>query len=481
MARELELKLEVEPAAAEDLRSHGLLAGRHRVERQISIYFDTPKGKLRREGWVLRVRQRGDGWIQTVKRSGDAAGLFDRDEWESPVQSLEPDLQVMAGTPLKDLIKPRDFRHLIPVFRTDIERTAWQLDAGEGAIELTYDKGEIEAGARTERVNELELELKNGEVAELFGAARRITRQIPVRLGVESKSERGFMLAKSERNQPVKATPVTLRPSATVADGFAAIVTACLKHFRLNEPLLVKERHPEALHQLRVAVRRLRSAMWLFRPAVSDSKFEAMNRRLRQFTRELGAARNIDVILAAMPAGDPARDALDHERDRLYRKIQRKLGSRSFHNFLIDLLAWTHLGEWRQGRKAGKRLMGFALKRLDRLWSRIECRGDILRRLDAKERHKLRIDTKKMRYSLEFLKDLLRGPGEEQPQFIKCAEKVQDRLGLLNDLATRQQLVGGVCWPPPAAERDAARHLRAAVRSYRKMQRIGAFWHRTRR
>lgn len=481
MAKEIELKLEVDPAHVEELVADGLLAREHRVERQISTYFDTPKGKLRREGWVLRVRQHGEGRTQTVKRSSDSAGLFDRDEWEMPVQGPQPDLQAIGETPLKELLKPRLFRHLIPIFRTDIERTMWQLRAGDSTIELSYDAGDIEAGAKSEPINELELELKDGEVVELFGIARKITRQIPARLGVESKSERGFDLAGGELGQPVKATRVALGSDATVAEGFVAIVTACLKHFRLNERVLVKDRHPEALHQLRVAVRRLRSAMWLFRPAVNDAKYEEMSDRLRQFTRELGAARNIDVILASMTAGDPARDAVGRDRSRLYGKILRKLDSPSFRVFLLDLLTWTHLGEWRQVKKAGKPLKAFALKRVDRLWSRIECRGDLLASLTADERHKLRIDTKKMRYSLEFLRDLLDGTGKEQRRFIGCAERIQDELGLLNDLATRQQLVGGTNWPLPERSLDAGRCLRSAKQGYREMQKIGAFWHRPKR
>lgn len=473
MTRELELKLEVEPADAERLRTDGLFGGQPRVERQISVYFDTPKGKLRRQGLILRVRQHDEGWVQTVKHIGDSAGLFDRAEWEVPVQALQPDLQAFEGTPLKELIPPHQFRHLIPVFRTDVERTSWAVKGNGEMIELTYDSGAIEEGAASEPIHELELELKEGDVGALFALARRITREVPGKLGVQSKSERGFALAERNDRAPVKAVPVKLPDHASVGDGFAAIVTACLKHFRLNEPLLIRERDPEALHQLRVAIRRLRTALWLFKPAVKGPDFERINDQLRSFTRELGAARNIDVILTSMAASDPARDQLEKDKKQLYRQILRKLGSARFRGFILDMVCWLHAGEWRQGAKAGKPLMPFARKRLDRLWKRIEERGGSLRELPEEERHHLRIDCKKMRYALEFLGDPGGGAGKAQRDFIAAAEGVQDTLGYLNDLAARRAMLS---WPLPPSEREADRALRAAKRHLRKMEKIGPFW-----
>jgi inorganic triphosphatase YgiF len=469
----VELKLEIDPAAAEKLRSLRLFEGQPRIERLISVYYDTPKRKLRQKGLVLRVRQHDEGWVQTVKRAGDSAGLFDRDEWEVPVQGLEPDFQAIANSPLKELIKPRQFRHLIPVFRTDVERMAWDADEAGKKIELTYDAGTIEAGVMSEPIHELELELKEGEVGALFSAAREIGRQIPVRLGVQSKSERGFALAQRKTIAPVKATTVELPEAATVADGFAAIVTACLKHFRVNEPLLVRTRDAEALHQLRVAVRRLRTALWLFRPAVKGSQFSRIDVQLRSFTRELGAARNIDVILASMTANDPARSQLEKDRTQLYRKILRKLNTARFRALILDILCWAHAGDWRLDGKADRLLLPFARKRLDRLWGRIRERGGELSELTEIQQHHLRIDTKKIRYALEFLGDPRIKANEEQRKFIAASEGVQDSLGHLNDLATRRAMLS---WPMQPLEKDAGRALRAAKRHLREMEKIGPYW-----
>jgi triphosphatase len=473
MARELELKLEIDPVAAGRLRTHRQGQASPRIEHLVSVYYDTPKQRLRRQQLVLRVRQHSEGCVQTVKRGGDFAGLFDRDEWEAPVQSLEPDLQSIVNSPMKDLIEPHQFRHLIPIFRTEFERTTWAIEGSGSKIELTYDAGTIEAGSASEPIHELEFELKEGGVGDLFALARKIGREVPLRLGVLSKSDRGFALARSSRKAPVKATSVRLGKDETVASGCAAIVTACLKHFRLNEPLFVRDRDPEALHQLRVAIRRLRTALWLFKPVVKGVEFERIDDQLRDLTRKFGAARNIDVILSSMGANDPARPQLERDQRFLYGRILRKLNTVRFRSFFLEILCWAHAGEWRQGGEAGGPLMPFAARRLDRLWRRIRGRGAKLRQLSELQRHRLRIDAKKMRYALEFLDGLSAADRKEQRGFTAAAEGVQDALGHLNDLATRRALLS---WPIQPSAKDESRAFRAARLHLRKMQRIGPIW-----
>ena len=473
MARERELKLEIDPDAAAKLRSIPLFAASPRIRHQISVYFDTPKGKLRRQGWTLRVRQHDDGWTQTIKRTSRSAGLFDREEWEAPIMGQEPEFRAIEETPLKALFSARQFARLVPLFRSDIERTSWQLQRGDAHVEASYDEGVIEACDRSQPVHELELELAQGETRHLFAIARQIARRLPVRLGVTSKSERGFVLAGTLKSHSDKAPQVQIEPQASVAEGFAMIVAACLKHFRLNEPRLVRDRDAEAMHQLRVAIRRLRTALWLFRPAIRGKDQATINDQLRRLTREVGVARNIDVVLASMSKGDPARTHLKRERDRLYAKILKGFDTRRFRLFILDLLAWSETGDWRREKKAGMPLARFAAKRLDKLWKMIGERGSKLRSLSLEERHRLRIDSKKMRYALEFLGGIGTLAGDARRDFIAAVEGIQDSLGHLNDLATRRAMLS---WPIEDSKVEIGRCMRAAKRHLRKMEKIGPFW-----
>lgn len=474
VAREVELKLEVQQDDLRPISRLPLFEEDTCTQRQVSVYYDTPKFKLRRNGWVLRVREAEGDFVQTIKRTGDAAGLFDREEWESKVDEFEPDPKAIGKTPLSQLVQPGQLRRLKPVCRSDIERSTRLVDVKDGTIELSHDLGLIEGGEASEPINEIELELREGNLVSLFSTARKLIGQVPLKIGVMSKSERGFALAEGTRAAPVKAARTMVHEEMSVAEGFSIIVTGCLKHLRMNEPLLIKEKDLEALHQLRVSVRRLRSALWLFRPAVWDQEFAGFDVQLRRFTRELGAARNIDVILAAIPSNDPARGQLEDDRKRLYSKIIRKLDSRAFRLFVFDLLAWSQVGQWRDRKKSRAPLLPFSVKRLDRLWRKIEKRSDNLLGLSEEDRHKLRIDTKKMRYALEFLSELFGKANEDRARFAKGAEVVQDRLGKMNDLATHRKLLA----KSDQSMKAQARHLRAAKLQLRKLSEIGPFWRR---
>ena len=474
-AREVEIKLDIAPADAPQLDSLSWFSSDADHQRQISVYFDTPKAKLRRNGWVLRVREVDGRFTQTIKRSGGPIPI-ERDEWEQEVDGLNPEMKAIARTPLADVLKGRQFRQLAAVCRCDVDRVSRTIANGKSAFELTYDEGLVEADEYCEPIHEIELEMKAGDLEALLASARKIVRQAPAKIGVMAKSERGFALADKKRDAPSKAAPVVLGERMSVAEGFATVAAACLKHFRMNEPLLIARRDVEALHQMRVAIRRLRSALWLFRPAIRDTKLILFEDHLRRFTREMGAARNIDVILASLPLNDPARSNLEANRDRLYGRIIRKLDSRSFRLFIFDLFAWVHSGKWRAGKKARGPLMPFAIKRLDRLWGRINRKAECLGRLTDVERHKLRIATKKMRYAVEFLAEPFRDLADERTGFVKAAEGVQDRLGELNDLATRQALL--FASPHPSVGKTRSRHLRAAKRHFGKLREVGSFWDR---
>ncbi|HEU0311036.1 MAG TPA: inorganic triphosphatase, partial [Sphingomicrobium sp.] len=268
MAREVELKLDIDPACVPRLAELPFLSEPPARQRQVSVYFDTPKARLHRTGWAFRIRRIGDRYVQTIKRSVEAAGMFDRDEWECDVPGPEPDWRHVADTPLATLLSERQLRGLVPVVQSDVMRSTWKVADKGATIEICLDEARIEAGDSVEETVELELELIEGDAQALLAKAKKICAHIPVKLGVLAKSERGFALANATRDIPVKATHVALLDDISVAEGFTAIINACLKHFRLNEPMLIERRDSEALHQLRVAIRRIRSALWLFRPAV---------------------------------------------------------------------------------------------------------------------------------------------------------------------------------------------------------------------
>jgi inorganic triphosphatase YgiF len=473
MGHEIELKLEVAPDAVERLmREPWLNAAECRSKHQVSTYFDTPGGELRSRGYTLRVRSAGDKFVQTVKSLAQGAGLFQRGEWEYEVHGPDPDSDKLQDTPLADV----DVARVKPVIRSEVTRTACRLKADGDEVELDFDEGRIVAGELELPVSEVEVELVRGSPMSAVEFARKIAAETPVRLGVLSKAERGFFLADGKLGRIVKAEPVPVDGGMTVAEGFQAIVGACLRHFRLNEPLVIERRFPEALHQARVAMRRLRAAMSLFRTAIADDEFARIRGELRWFTVQLGDARNLDVYLERDLPAAQAR-TLRENREAAYDHVIEAMDSRRFRTLMLDLVVWSALGEWRERPNAQLLLGPYANRRIDRLWHKVNG-VDHLSRMGDEERHHLRILVKKLRYALEFVEALHAHEAARQKKFGRALEDLQDSLGLLNDVVVARTLVTADAWPIVPEERSEEEHklLHESDHALDRMRKISAYW-----
>lgn len=475
MNDEIELKLEVGPNSVPLLKRHALLQSAvPQIKPQLSVYYDTAKARLRKQGFSLRVRRVDGGFVQTVKPTTESAGLFARDEWVSPVDSIDPDVGKLAGTPLEPLKRQGKLKKLVPVVRSEVQRTSWRLERARSTIQVDLDEGSITGGDRSRQLCELELELLNGEPAELFLVAREFADSVPVRVGVLSKAERGFALADGALDRVHKAGTVAVEPGMTVAAAFAVVAHACIKHFRLNEPLVIASRSPAALHQARVAMRRLRSAFTLFRPAVSDSDYERLRDELRCFTAQLGDARNLDVYLERDLPEDELR-TLTGRREEAYQRVIDAMESKRLRDLMLDLVGWVALGDWHSSKQASRPIGPYAERRLERLWSTIEGPAAEIADMDEDVRHALRIQVKKLRYAVEFLRGVYPDEAGQQKKVAAAVEELQEELGKLNDLATARTLVmAGEALQ--AAEHDQAEHLAEADLHARELAELRPFW-----
>ncbi len=498
--QEIELKLEVDEGGAKLLRHHPLLEG-HRscAQQQVSTYFDTEECALKKAGFSLRVRQTEDEYVQTIKQQGNgSAGLFERPEWEQRVETPEVDLEAADETPLRDILTKKVRNRLEPLVKSDVQRTVWSIMRGGSEVELTLDEGTITGGENSQRLIELEIELKKGRAASLIEVARELAGQVPLRLGVLTKAERGYALANGASGKAAKAEPIPLRPEMHSAEGFAAIANACLRHYRLNEGLVVERRDPAALHQSRVAMRRLRSAFSLFRPVIGDDEYQRLREEVRWFTSQLGEARNLDVLLRRLPEDDhprglALRERLERARDGAYDRILEVLDSARLRRLMLDLVAWVETGQWRRGKEAAEPLPLFAVRRLDRGWRRVKKGGRHLAALAPEPRHRLRIEVKKLRYAVEFLSSLHSGraASTDQKELLAALEEMQEHLGELNDAETARELLARLLGRDAEAEamvryaeRRLDRHaaeeevLETSEEAYDRLTAVGPFWRR---
>ena len=506
---ETELKLRVPAAAVRRVTSHPLLKGgtRSPVQKLKAVYYDTPDLDLWRKGAALRVRREGGRWIQTIKWSGGVrAGLHERNELEIEVPGPAPDCSKIVHPDIDPLFRaPQLAASLQPVFETSVMRSTRLLALdGDVVIEASFDRGEIRSGERTEAVSELELELKRGAAPALFRAGLAIVETTPAALESRSKAERGYALYRDALATPLKAGMPALDAGMSVSDAFAAIAWSTLRHLHGNEQGVLAGEDPEFLHQMRVALRRLRSALSAFSGALPDVARKPVADDLKWLASALGPARDWDVFVmetlplarAAFPER-PALAALAQESVRLQADAQgdmrRALRSRRYQRTMVGLASWLSLQSWREHAEGDQASLldapvrAYAQAELEGRYERVRKRGRNPGALSAEELHALRIAIKKLRYSLDFFAALFDPDGVKRLR--SRLSRLQEVLGTLNDAATLPHLLENVFGDTQAATIAEARGLllgwsagRAAAlkgdldRAWKGFRRSETFW-----
>jgi triphosphatase len=487
--REIELKFLCEPA---DIAA--ILAAAPQGDTQtkdlVSTYFDTPQGDLRAAHISLRIRENGTGRVQTLKR-GEG---FAREEYEAPLEAHQLDLSMRA---LKQALPPARRRSLAPTFTVRVARTQRTFHQGEAQIELALDQGEIAHGDRIRAICELELELKAGEPTALFDLARRLARTAPLYLSFDGKASQGQGLGDGTDRNPRRHDKAPLQAGGATGQAFQTIVRNSLAQIAANGVVLREADSSEGVHQLRVAVRRLRSAMSTFGPLIEGHQTESLDAELAWLAATGDDARDLDVFAAdnASLAPDELADlsALNKlvaaAQARAHAKVRGALASSRFRDLVLEAAAWVETGEWlTAGGKIGRRrkapAAAFAAEALDRRWKTLQKRaGDILAMEDA-DRHRLRIQAKKLRYAAEAFAPLF--PKSSAPGFIRRVKTLQTELGGLNDAAVAESLVERLA-PKDAALALAQRliqarldqkplRLKAAVKALKKLRDEEPFW-----
>lgn len=252
---------------------------------------------------------------------------------------------------------------------------------------------------------------------------------------------------------PVKGKAPALTRAMTAATAFQTIGRACLTQMAANERPLLEGDDPEAVHQMRVAIRRLRSAMTLFKPVVADAEVDALKDDLRSLMAALGPARDADVFLLDILG--PVRGALpDHtgletlrilfeaRRDHARAAARAAVSDARFTRLRRRLGPWIEDGDWRDAPHCPARdrpITPFARDRLTRRWRPVA--RDLARFADLPdaERHQLRIQIKKMRYAVEFFGSLFKD--KKVARWRATLARAQDQFGVLNDVAVAEALL----------------------------------------
>lgn len=479
---EIELKFLIDESGARKLRSRikalpGLEGAP--VNRTLrSVYYDTPDEALRRAGIALRMRRDGRSWVQTVKaKAVSHGGLQTAREAEAPAPGGTLNLNLIPDADLRQTVANlTEGAELHPVSETAIKRhLATVRINGTARAELAVDQGEIIAGEARGTLHELEIELKEGSVGALFDLAHTLLPEGGVTFSRMSKAARGYLLSREGHIDPPaaprKARTVPLSPEQSSETAARDVLRECFDQIATNIEVIRSIDHDEGPHQLRVGLRRLRSAFSVFKPVIGNDEMARLNAEARWLGQEVGVQRDLDVAIvdllepeaAAHPGetGFPVlADILRQRGDANRTVLRRTLVGKRLHAFLFDLArfiearGWLVASDFDQTARLARPVRALAGDAIGKRWKSARRHARDIETLDVEARHELRKELKKLRYAIEFFAPVL--PQKRVAEFVSRLKSLQQVFGDLNDAAMAEALFTGAD-APGATDPDAQR------------------------
>ncbi len=497
---EQELKLNV-PVDAQTRVEQAVKRAKFSEIQLRALYFDTPSRALVRARIALRLRLEGDQWVQTLKMPGEHSLSRIEINQDRPEATL--DLSIYAGTPVGDVLSGLT-EPLQVCYETDVQRLLRDIRAPLGMVELAFDRGWLRAGTLQLPISEVEFELKRGKLEAVFEIGRTWQQRFGLILDFRSKAERGDRLAQLAQTltaleaqdtndaslvaqqardraqqvadfwKPRSAASIdlaTVIKERDAAQALAAVTSECLEHIVRNTAVLCevdtagvcRAASPEHVHQLRVGIRRLRSA-WSFFDGLTELPTLSHRQKINTYFSQLGGTRDEDVLkesilpalaVAGLPPlvlpTSPPQDS-----------SAQLVASTDFQSWLLDTLAHCTIPattsdaliqpaaaivhasstdfEFPRALRPTRKpaLKPLLIKRLKKWHQQIVRSGLIFQTLGIEQQHALRKKSKRLRYALQYCESLF--PESNLSIYRKHLATVQDILGEMNDLYVAQPL-----------------------------------------
>ena len=301
-------------------------------------------------------------------------------------------------------------------------------------------------------------EVGPGDEAAVFALATELAEELDLAVPIASLAAEARAIATATTPAPRHRGAPQLPAGLTVADAFAFVLGHLADVILHNAPLAAAGRDgPDPVHEMRVAVRRLRSAITLFRSAAGCPAIDAASLGLKALADRLAPARDWDVFVAETAAAvakvlpdDTSlrrlRTAAERRRRHAYAALRAWLASPDFRCLGIALAglagsrAWMTALEPKQLETLALGLDEFASRALARRLHRLAAAGKAIEHLDPEALHAIRLRAKRMRYVAEVFAPLY--PGKPTRRFMRRLATLQDRLGRLNDGSVANGLLG---------------------------------------
>src|SRR5437868_7277796 len=424
----------------------GVAVGPSETVRMETVYYDTPDLRLARWGVSLRHRA-GEGWTlklaEPPSKPGNQSAVLERDELTFQGGAKRPPeaaLEVVRAYVRK--------AELVPVARlSTVRRRVRLVDAsGTRVAEVVDDEVSVRDGRRVAaRFREIEVEVPGEDSVDGI-ITPLVTRLRGAGAGAPDPTPKHIRALGPRAIEPPEVSPFPLAPDAPAKDviknAIAESVAALLHH----DPLVRTGRDPEAVHQARVATRKLRSNLRTFGPLLDPEWTEPLRSELGWLALSLGAVRDREVLLErlrersrSLPASDTRSAAsllsvLEVEIDALRERLGADIDSQRYIDLLESLVAGAHAPATLPDADQAATALLPALATTP--WKRLRS---AVRQLPVTptdpELHRIRILAKRARYAAEAVAPVA---GADATAFGRAAARLQTVLGEHQDSVTAQ-------------------------------------------
>lgn len=455
-----------------------------RTAEAVALEFALPHdaaGRIPRLPFVMAHRadrSRGGGaeilWLDTADGALAAAGLTVeaprraprclRRTVPEPAAAWHPGMpaEVLRPLPADEVPPEAGDGPLVAIAAFTGRRHAYRLDLAEGSVEAALLAGRLRSVAAERPVARLIL---SGPLPAVAAAAQGIAAALPLLPPLSSLPEEGRALAAGIEPRPHRLGPPDTSEASTAEDAFLRAGGHLLEVIGQQSARIRHGGGPEAVHQTRVALRRLRSLLRVFRGATDGPPLRALDARFKDVLSVLGPARDWDVFLggtgrevAEAFAGEKRIESLiraaEARRRAAYDAVLAMIHGPAWRLLVIDavttLLArpWRGMGCEEAGQLLDAPVAAFGRTILDRRWGRLRRAGQDFKDLTAEALHELRLDGKRLRYAAEVFAPVFGARAGKR--FLRRVAALQDGLGIANDAAVASGLARSLASPGQA-------------------------------
>jgi triphosphatase len=392
--------------------------------KSLSLYLDTPDAAVGNLGFGFGLRRSGTATSADIKRAIDKAarGAAARGGWTRFVEPLSAATSAQARRRLGSLLRRRDTQKSLGcIFRTETQESLWSVNSGSGVAEIILNRARVTANGKGVLLAFVTFTCKAGTAADFFRLVAEICAPAKLRITAQDIALRSYRLSGRLRTFHVSAHAPELAASLDSATAFRTIARATFDQFLLNETAVRLARDREAVHQCRVALRRLSASLRLFSPLVSGAGRDDLRPALKQLAAYLKQARDLDVLIAnviepavAAKPSAATQDLLrlvEGRRKTAYDALVAAFTAAPTAKLFLRLVAWIETGDWtlhpeRESRRH-EPIGLFVERKLAKATLKFKERCAELEEANQEKRHHIRIRAKNLRYGTEFFETLV--------------------------------------------------------------------------